>query len=103
MQEYFSKAAGVDLHPVFNQYLRRSALPVFEYRAGTTPGTVDYRWVVEEPGFTMPIKAGLPEAWLVLTPTTTWQTIRWAGPIGTFKVATDLFYVTVKAAASSRP
>jgi hypothetical protein len=44
----------------------------------------------------MPIKAGLPEAWLVLTPTTTWQTIRWAGPIETFKVATDLFYVTVK-------
>ena len=96
MEEYFSKAAGVDLVPVFNQYLRRSPLPVFEYRAGATPGTIEYRWVAEEPGFKMPIKAGVPEAWLVLTPTNTWQSIRWAGPIETFKVATDLFYVTVK-------
>ena len=38
MEEYFSKAAGVDLIPVFHQYLRRAALPVFEYRAGAAPG-----------------------------------------------------------------
>jgi hypothetical protein len=39
----------------------------------------------------------------VLTPAATWQTIRWAGPIETFKVATDLFYVTVTGNPPSKP
>lgn len=95
MVAYFSGASGRDLGPVFRQYLWRAALPVLELREGQVAGTVEYRWKADEPGFAMPVKAGRPDAWLVLAPTAEWQAIKWAGGVDTFQVATDLFYVEV--------
>jgi len=96
MVTFFNKASGMDLTPVFNQYLRRAPLPVLELQRDATAGVVRYRWVADEPGFTMPIKAGKRGAWEVLKPTSDWQAFKWAGAMDTFEVATELYYVIVR-------
>jgi aminopeptidase N len=96
MVAYFSKAYGSDLTPVFNQYLRRAPMPVLELQRDAAAGAVRYRWVADEPGFAMPIKAGKRGAWQVLKPTAEWQSLEWAEPMDTFDVATELYYVIAK-------
>jgi aminopeptidase N len=96
MVAYFNKASGMNLTPVFNQYLRRAPLPVLELQRDAAAGVVRYRWNAEEPGFAMPIKAGKRGAWEVLKPTAEWQSLKWAGALDTFEVATDLYYVVVR-------
>jgi aminopeptidase N len=96
MVTFFNKASGMELTPVFNQYLRRAPLPMLELQRDATAGVVRYRWVADEPGFAMPIKAGRRGAWEVLKPTSDWQTFKWAGAMDTFEVATELYYVIVR-------
>jgi hypothetical protein len=46
----------LDLTPVFNQYLRHTAIPALELKFDAD--TVSYRWKVDEQGFAMPVKVG---------------------------------------------
>ena len=41
--------------PIFDQYLRRTALPVLELTFDEAEKTVSYRWKADERGFAMPI------------------------------------------------
>jgi aminopeptidase N len=84
-----------DLTPFFNQYLRRTALPVLELKFDNVAKTVAYRWQAEEPGFAMPIRAGQAGAWQIIRPTAEWQTMKTSLRPDTFSVATDLYYVNV--------
>jgi hypothetical protein len=45
-----------DLTPVFDQYLRHTAVPVLELKFAD--GAVSYRWKVDEKNFVMPVKVG---------------------------------------------
>ena len=92
---WWSERTGQSLGPFFNEYLRHAALPVFEWQYDRTVARIEYRWVADEPDFAMPIKAGDPAHWTLLTPTSTWQSISWPGSANDFKVATDLYYVKV--------
>ncbi len=85
---YFNQKTGMDLTPIFNQYLRRAALPVLELKSDQSQETVSYRWQADEPGFAMPIRAGAQ----TIHPTSEWQTIKAAG----FSVPTDLYYIEVR-------
>ncbi len=96
MVTFFNRASGTNLTPIFNQYLRRAALPVLELQRDAAAGVIRYRWSAEEPGFAMPIKAGRRDAWQVLQPTSEWTSLSWSGPMETFEVATDLYYVVVR-------
>jgi aminopeptidase N len=95
VQAYVSRRAGMDLAPVFAQYLTTTRIPVLEYR--TTPTSVAYRWRDVVPGFAMPVRVtlgGRPFRWL--HPTEEWQTLRAAGaplPAGTPVIADPSFYV----------
>jgi aminopeptidase N len=91
---YFNQHSGMDLTPIFDQYLRHVAIPTLELKFG--PGAVSYRWKVDVKGFGMPVKVGAPGAWETIHPTEAWQTMK--TPLGkdTFGVATDLYYVNVK-------
>ena len=48
----------MNLTPVFDQYLRHTAIPKLELKFDT-PNSVSYRWQTDEPAFAMPIKVGL--------------------------------------------
>ena len=57
VEDYISTQAGVDFGKVFDQYLRTTMIPTFEYRiAGDT---LSYRWANVVPGFDMPVRVTL--------------------------------------------
>jgi len=90
---YFNQQTGMNLTPVFDQYLRHASLPVLDLQWG--PGGIRYRWEAAEPGFAMPVMVGSKEHWERIHPTTAWQTMPTALAKDDFEVATDLFYITV--------
>ncbi len=92
---FFNARLKRDLTPVFNQYLRRTAVPTLELDFTTTPGSVRYRWNADEPGFNMPVKIGRADAWQVVSPTAEWKTMTTALTKDDFQVATDVYYVLV--------
>jgi aminopeptidase N len=91
----FNARIGRDLAPVFDQYLRHTALPELELTFDPAAGTVAYRWKADVAAFAMPVKVGASGAWQVIEPTTEWQTMKTPLTKETFEVATDLYYVTV--------
>ncbi len=92
---YFSRKAGRDLTPIFDQYLRHAALPVLELKFDS-PGSVSYRWAADEKRFNMPVKVGAEGSWETIRPTTDWQKMKTSISKDTFRVATDLYYIGVK-------
>lgn len=91
---FFNAQLGRDLTPMFNQYLRRAAIPTLEL-AFEPDGTLAYRWKADERDFAMPVRAGAPGALQLLHPTTDWQLMQAPAPKDRFEVATDLYYVNV--------
>jgi aminopeptidase N len=91
---YFNQQTGMDLTPVFRQYLWHTAIPTLELKFDE-PGVVQYRWVADEKAFTMPIRVGLKEHWETIHPTTEWQTMKTPLTKDQFDVATDLYYINV--------
>ncbi|HKS05364.1 MAG TPA: M1 family metallopeptidase [Gemmatimonadaceae bacterium] len=95
IEDYISAQAGVNLSKVFDQYLRTTMIPSFEYRiAGDT---LEYRWANVVAGFDMPVRVTLDgAAFSVVKPTTTWQKAALKnGAAPSFKVDEN-FYVTSK-------
>jgi len=90
---FFSRRTGKNLTPVFDQYLRHTALPVLELKFAD--GGVTYRWKVDEKGFVMPVRVGTKGQWQIIQPTTEWQTMPTAIKKDEFEVATDLYFVEV--------
>jgi aminopeptidase N len=93
--EYFNRKTGMNLTPVFDQYLRHAALPTLELTVDDAKGAVSYRWKADEPAFAMPVRVGAKDHWRIIRPTTAWQTIETPLPKDQFEVATDLYYVNV--------
>ena len=92
---YFNRATGRNLTPVFNQYLRHTAIPKIELKFDETVGTVSYRWKVDEPSFAMPVRVGTKDHWQLIEPTTEWKTMKTTVKRDEFDVATDLYFVDV--------
>lgn len=64
IEDFLSKAVGLDLAPFFDQYLRDIRIPTFEYKF--KDNKLEYRWTNCVPGFTIPVKVTLngKEQWL---------------------------------------
>jgi aminopeptidase N len=78
VQEYIARESGLDLGPVFAQYLTTARIPVLEYRLEGS--TLSYRWTDVVPGFAMPVRVSVPgSGWVTLRPTAEWQ--RFAQPV----------------------
>ena len=90
---YFDRHSGMDLTPIFDQYLRHVAIPTLELKF--EPGEVRYRWKADVKGFAMPVKVGTPSAWQTVRPTEDWQVMKTSLGANSFQVATDLYYVNV--------
>lgn len=92
---YFNQHTGMDLTPIFNQYLRHREIPRLELLFGEAPGMVMYKWRADEEDFAMPVRVGKPGDWQVIHPTTQWQWMQTPLTKDEFQVATDLYYVDV--------
>jgi aminopeptidase N len=92
---FFNKETGKDLTPIFDQYLRHTAIPVLELKFDEAAAKVSYRWKADEPAFSMPVKVGSTNRWQVIRPTTEWQTMTTSLKKDEFSVATNLYYIEV--------
>jgi aminopeptidase N len=92
---FFNLHLGRNLTPIFDQYLRRAALPTLELAFNDAEGTLWYRWNADERDFAMPIRVAARDSWQVIEPTTNWQSMRTSLTRDEFEVATDLYYVNV--------
>jgi len=92
---YFNRSLKMDLTPIFDQYLRHTALPALELKFDEAQGTVEYRWKADVAGFAMPVRVGAVDRWQIIHPTVEWQTMKTPGSKADFAVATDLYYVDV--------
>jgi len=90
---YFNQQSGINLTPIFEQYLRHAQIPRLELLFGEAPGIVMYKWSADEVGFSMPVRVGSPDHWQILYPTTSWKSMQTALNRDEFEVATDLYYV----------
>jgi aminopeptidase N len=96
MEGFFNQQTGMNLTPIFNEYLRYSAIPVLLLRFDETGHTVSYRWQADEVDFAMPVEVGQKDHWQRITPTTTeWKTLSSSLTKDEFDVATDLYYISV--------
>ena len=95
MVAYINRQAGMDLTPIFDQYLRHPGIPTLELAFDAAQQTVSYRWLADEPRFNMPIRVGRRDQWQIIHPTTEWQTMPTTQNKDDFEVATDLYYVNV--------
>jgi aminopeptidase N len=92
---WFNLHTGMNLTPIFDQYLRHVAIPRLELLFGEAPGMVMYKWDADEDSFAMPVRVGMPEHWQIIHPTTKWQSMQTPLSKDDLKVATDLYYVDV--------
>ncbi len=90
---YFNRKTGRNLTPIFDQYLRHTAIPVLELKF--SDGAVAYHWRADEPKFAMPVRVGTKDHWQTIKPTTEWQTMKTPLKKADFAVATDLYFVDV--------
>jgi aminopeptidase N len=92
---FFNQQTGKNLTPIFDQYLRRAALPALELSFQESEGSVSYRWKADIKDFAMPVKVGRRTNWQIIQPTTEWKTLKTELKKEDFEVATDLYYIEV--------
>jgi len=93
---YMNQYTGMNLTPIFDQYLRHTGIPVLELKFDEAKGTVAYRWKADVKGFAMPVAVGAAGKWEIVKATEQWQTMKTALKKGEFGVAEDLYYVKVE-------
>ncbi len=93
--QYFNEKLGMNLTPIFDEYLRHVALPVLELKFDESEGDVSYRWKADEAAFAMPVRVGTNDRWQIIRPTSEWQTMNTPLKKDEFQVATDLYFVGV--------
>jgi len=93
---YFNQKTGMNLTPIFDQYLRHTAIPVLELIFDDSRKAVRYRWQTDVSGFAMPVRVGTKDHWQIIQPKKEWQELKTDLKKDDFQVATDLYYVDVK-------
>ncbi len=92
IENYMIKFTGLDLQPVFDQYLRTTKIPVLEYKL--RGNKLRYRWTNCVKNFNMPVKVYHEMDTLLLYPEKKWKKVSWKKS----GVSTDSnFYVTDRA------
>ena len=91
---FFNTQTGINLTPIFNQYLRHTAIPKLELRR--TKGKLQFRWESDETKFNMPIDIKIKGKKYRLYPTNTWNTSKYKiNKLEDVEVLTNDFYIDV--------
>jgi aminopeptidase N len=93
---FFNERTGMNLTPVFDQYLRHAVIPTLQLKFDPANGTFAYRWKADEAAFAMPVRVGAKDRWQLIQPRSEWQSMKTPLSKDQFEVATDLYYVNVE-------
>ncbi|WP_152286549.1 M1 family metallopeptidase [Flavicella marina] len=89
LEKYICDYSGIDFSKVFDQYLRTTQIPVFEYEIKRK--TLKYRWTNCIENFDMPMFAYLNKRQIRLTPSTSWKKLKLPHKITDFVVDDNLY------------
>ena len=92
IEDYFIKKTSLPLSPVFNQYLRATKIPIFEYTYNQ--GKLRYRFTNCDKDFTMPVRLDDKESTQIVC-NTTWNQIELA-EITAIESISENYYFTKK-------
>ncbi len=90
IENYMSEQTGIDMKPIFDQYLCDIRIPAFEY--GLIKNQLRYRWSNCIRGFNMKVKVYINGKPVWLKPNPRWQNLDLEEPFQTLKVDPD-FYI----------
>lgn len=90
IENYIASQTGLDIKPFFDQYLRDTRIPTFEY--ALVNGKLQYRWANCVKGFQMKLKVNINGKNHWLEPTQRWKNLNQEEPIHSVEVDSD-FYV----------
>ena len=91
---FFNTETGMNLTPVFNQYLRHATIPKLELRK--TKGKLGFRWKADETKFNMPVDIKIKGKKYRIYPTNTWNTTKYKiNKLVDVEVLTNDFYIDV--------
>ncbi|ELV7525191.1 M1 family metallopeptidase [Flavobacterium psychrophilum] len=93
--DFFNQEAGLNLTPVFNQYLRYVSIPRLEFRHSGTKNQFEYAWKTNEPNFEMPIDLIFKNKKIRLIGTNKWQKVPFKMKnVLEIEVVKNKFYIT---------
>lgn len=75
VEHFMAMAFGMDLRPIFDQYLRDERIPVLEYYYSDNQ-TLNYRWNSCLPSFTMPVDVEIGGEKMRIQPKTIWTQVQ---------------------------
>jgi aminopeptidase N len=73
-ENFFDEATGVDLQPIFDQYLRHTDLPKLQFRK--KEGKTQARWIADVEDFKMPVDIFIDGKEVRITPTDEWGDLK---------------------------
>jgi aminopeptidase N len=92
--DFFNSESGMDLAPIFQQYLQHKSIPVLEFKP--QGGNFMYRWNTDVASFEMPVDVVYNKKTTRLFPTNSWKKLNLnVKRIASIKVLTDQFYIAV--------
>ena len=93
VEKFFSNKAGINLSPVFDQYLRNTAIPTLEIRKEKKE--IKYRWTDCISSFNMPVRLFSDKDSKWIYPTINWKTLKTSSNFSKLTVDKN-FYVGLK-------
>ncbi|MFM7105112.1 MAG: hypothetical protein ACKOW8_06285, partial [Flavobacteriales bacterium] len=96
----FDRFEGVDVPTIFEQYVKRTSIPVLEYDIvhRKKHRVLRYRWTAVHDGFSMPLDVQVGEKVVRIFPQTEWQEMPLSGNL---KWNENTFYVRYKKSAGA--
>lgn len=95
IENYLAEQSGLDLNAFFDQYLRDTRIPTFEY--ALINGKMRYRWANCVGGFNMKLKVYINGEMMWLQPGQRWTTLKLDQPVSSVEVDKDFYVATFKA------
>jgi len=92
IEDYLSEKTGINLKPVFDQYLRDTRIPVFEFYVKGSELT--FRWTNCVNGFDMPLKIWVSGKAMLIYPRTMFNTIKLNGENEEIKIDPEFYVAT---------
>ena len=91
---FFNTEFGMNLTPIFNQYLRHTSIPNLEMRI--KKGKLESRWKTDESKFAMPIDVKIKGKKIRIYPNTKWTSSKFKiKTLRDVEVLTNDYYITV--------
>jgi aminopeptidase N len=92
--DYFNTATGMDLTPVFDQYLNKIEIPLLEIKRNKKK--LEFRWNSEIERFAMPVDLNFDGKKIRINPTTKWSKSKFKlKEDSKYEVLTNDFFITV--------